>query len=174
MGVIRGGVVGNRIIPHIGWDCEACPQCIIILPQCPWDSLGEPMRHSASTSLGNLMYGSLWGGILPQYLWKPMARHSASISLGTPLGAYGEAWEYWGVWGVLGSIGGCQVEANKAAQQSTLHVLEMISLKASKKRTGAPLKKAPREDRNLSKKPSQRIGIPFQNAFKDRPKIALR
>ena len=52
------------------------------------------------------------------------------------MGAYGEAWEYWGAWGVLGSIGECQVEANRAAQQSTLHVLEMISLKASKKGRG--------------------------------------
>ena len=46
-------------------------------------------------------------------------------------GLLGSLWQYWGVLGsiegyrrVLVGIGECHVEANRAAQQSTLHLLE--------------------------------------------------
>ena len=44
---------------------------------------------------------------------------SGKLIVWEPMGRHGNIGEY----GVLGNIGECQVEANRAAQQSTLHVL---------------------------------------------------
>ena len=90
------------------------------------------------------------GGNLGEH-WESFGEYLGVLGENWESMAWGSIWEYWGgIAGVLGNIRGvsgvvvfgeyweCQVEADKTAQQSTLHVLEMISLMAHKKRMGGP------------------------------------